>query len=48
MDAGEVAGQQGTVLRLALIAEPTGLGSWRLTGEVEVGEGRTQVEAHIP
>jgi hypothetical protein len=40
--------QQGTVLRLALIAERAGLGSWRLAGEVDVGDGQTQVEAHIP
>jgi hypothetical protein len=40
--------QQGTVLRLALLAERAELGSWRLAGEIDVGDGQSQVVADVP
>jgi hypothetical protein len=39
--------EQGTILRLALLAERDGVGSWRLAGELDVGDGQKQVETEI-
>ena len=40
--------QQGTDLRLAFLAERDGIGSWRLAGELDVGDGQNEVETEIP
>ncbi|MDA8062581.1 MAG: hypothetical protein M0T80_09170, partial [Actinomycetota bacterium] len=40
--------QQGTNLRLALLAERDGVGSWRFAGELDVGDGQHEVETEIP
>jgi hypothetical protein len=40
--------QQGTVLRLAILAEHADLSSWTLTGELNVGDHHSRVEAEIP
>ncbi|MHB1613131.1 MAG: hypothetical protein ACYCYA_02230 [Actinomycetes bacterium] len=40
--------QQGTLPRLALLAEHEGLDPWRLVGELDAGDGHAQVEVDIP
>lgn len=40
--------QQGSVLRLAILAERAELGSWKLAGEIDLGDGQTRVDAEIP
>jgi hypothetical protein len=40
--------QQGTVLRLALLAEHAYLGSWRLACEIDVVDGRSRTDGMCP
>jgi hypothetical protein len=40
--------EQGTVLRLAVLAEHGDLGSWRLPFEIDVGDAHGEVDADVP
>ena len=40
--------QQGTVIRFAVVATTGGVGSWRLVGDIDIGDLQQRVEVNVP